>query len=288
MCKQALVLICGLIMLAPCGTSGEVAGSDPSGVSEGWHDATRFFFGEAQQHFAVAQEREPGSREAKLGSAVSLLNVQPRVASNIEAAASLLEQVRTANPADELGITATYLLARLEQLHRFTSNKARAIELYQQLLAQHPEHPLSQLALVKVGMLQLYGDATAEERRKAFEELERRGAKLSDLSARRDFHLMMASAAARLALPETSQLSHLLEAERAGVAKRKTAADLFVRIGEVARRLGQDAVAAEHYRRFLQEFAQDNRCPTIRERLRAIEQGSATATDDVGARGGGQ
>src|SRR5262245_53066631 len=78
-----------------------------------WHDASRYAFDASHAAFVKGKDRE-----ARLGEATTLLNLQPRTAANIERAAVLLDSVSAANPSDEPGICARYLRARIEDVHR--------------------------------------------------------------------------------------------------------------------------------------------------------------------------
>jgi tetratricopeptide (TPR) repeat protein len=215
-----------------------------------WRDAARLLVDDAHRQFVARGDR--------LGEAIALLNVQPKTSGNIERAAELLDRLRG---ADEIGIAATYYLARLEQIHRFRPNPQRALALYAELFRQHPHHPLAQSGVVKAALMRLYGgDAD-------FAEIEASGRQLTIPEAVRDFHLALADAAGRLNLPAEKQLEHLLVVERVGVAKRKTAADLYVRIAELARESGRAELARQFYGKFLAEFPNDQRVRLVKERL---------------------
>lgn len=237
---------------------GGASGADLSGV---WGDAARGLVNDAYRQF----EKAGTHREAQLGLAVTLVNVQPKTSANIERAAAILEVLRG---NDELGITATYYLARLEQVHRFTPDPGKALERYDQLYREHPGHPLAQMGVVKAALLRLYIT------RLPFEEVEATGVKLSDPDAVRDFHLVLADAAGRLGLSDEQALKHLLAAEQAGLAKRKTAGDVWIRIGELARLSGKRDLAARYYGKFLEDFPNDQRAFLVRERSTALRGGS--------------
>lgn len=230
---------------------GVAAGDD---LAEAWLKAARMLPAEAHREFAAAAE----SREVLLGRAVTLLNVPPVTPGNLERAARWLESLRG---DDEVGIAATYFLARLEQVHRMPPNPERALRLYEELYHRHPQHPLAQMGWVKAAIWRVYEPGTD------FAALERSGEGLTDPQAVRDFHLAMADAAGRLRLPAEKQLEHLLAVDRVGVAKRKTAGDVWVRIAELAREAGQMELAREYARRFLAEFPNDQRAHLVRERL---------------------
>jgi tetratricopeptide (TPR) repeat protein len=236
---------------------GGAIGADQPGV---WGDAARGLVNDASRQF----EKAGTNREAQFGLAVTLVNVQPKTSANIERAATVLEGLRG---NDELGITATYYLARLEQAHRFTPDPEKALALYDQLYREQPVHPLAQMGVVKAALLRLYVT------RLPFEEVETTGANLSDPDAVRDFHLVLADAAGRLGLSDEQALNHLLAAEQAGLSKRKTVGDAWVRIGELARLTGKRDLATQYYGKFLKDFPNDQRAFLVRERLASLQGG---------------
>jgi thioredoxin-like negative regulator of GroEL len=246
--------------------TGSADAGETSHTQEGWQAVAQVQFHNARRAFEARLEADPNDHEAGIGLATALLNVQPRQPGNVERAAALLEGVRGAAAGDGAWIEATYLSARIHQVHRAAADPARAIQLYDELLTAHPQHPLAQMGFVKSAMLRLYvlNEAPPAE---TFLALEERGATLTDPAARRDFHLMMAAAASRLELGAALALRHLQEADAVGVSKRKTAGDLYVRIATLARTLGQPNLAETYERRFINEFPRDSRAFTLRQRL---------------------
>lgn len=229
-----------------------VAADEPLATT--WLKAARMLPAEAYREFAAA----PASREVLLGRAVTLLNVPPVAPGNLERAATWLESLRG---DDEVGIAATYFLARLEQVHRMPPNPERALALYEELYRRHPQHALAQMGWVKAAIGRVYEPGVD------FAAIERSGEGLTDPQAVRDFHLALADAAGRLRLPAEKQLEHLLAVDRVGMARRKTSGDVWVRIAELARETGRRELAREYARRFLAEFPNDQRAHLVRERL---------------------
>jgi len=74
---------------------------------------------------------------------------------------------------------------------------------------------------------------------------------------------------------ERAEKLRTLAADQVGLAQRKAAGDLAVRIGGLARKLGRPALARRYYQRFVAEFPRDGRTYLIRERLRALPPGRA-------------
>ena len=101
----------------------------------GWQELSLLNAGEAQQRFAAAALADPASREARLGLALALLQLRSRTPGNIAAAGQLLETLRAESAGDDAGIAAAYYLARIQQLHGFTPDRAAATTGYRALLA---------------------------------------------------------------------------------------------------------------------------------------------------------
>lgn len=206
------------------------------------------------------------AREASMGVALALLNTQPKTEANFDRASSLLSEVAAEAP-DDLGAWAMYYRARIEQVHRVRPNKARARELFAELIDQAPTSRAAQNAVVKRALIDLYGGATDERPRDTIATLEAIAPTLTDTAARRDLHLLLAEAAARLVSDREAALRHLLAADEIGILGSKSRADTWVEIGGLARELGHLEVADEYDARFVAEFPRDNRNSTVRWRL---------------------
>lgn len=235
-----------------------------------WETAARLQFNPAARAFAEEVTRT-GGREARLGRAVMLLSVQPKTEANTREARGLLESIGREEVADDTDAAARYALARLLQLHAAKPDVPAAVATYRELIARHPDHPLGQLARLKLAGLELFAlaEGTREER---LARAEQGIGAVHEPGVRRDYHLMLASGYFRLGDRDADALRHLLGAEATGrLARDSTRSSLFVQIAEVATRLGQRARAAEYYRRFLEQFPRDLRAATVRARLQALE-----------------
>ena len=251
-----------LALLLPTLSASEGGASLPGAYRE----AARMLCNEAADAF-----RAQAGREAMFGQAAALLNVQPRTPGNVDHAAALLGQVRIGSADDEPGIAATYLSARLEQTQREPADLPAALRLYDALYRAHPAHPLAQMALVKGTLLRLYDPSKSEpERHQDFDGAEQGIGNLTDHDARRDGEAVLAAACERFGYGDDRRLTHLLAQEAAGAVGWDVRRDLVLTIAEVARRLGRDAVAAEHYRTFLDLARRDPRRFTVQQRLAAL------------------
>lgn len=252
------------LVLAACPLAR--AATPPPTLQQAWEDAALNLTKEANHGFAVLE-----GREARFGEAVTLLQVQPKTDVNIQRAATLLEGIVTENTGDELGITARYYLGRLEQVHRTPLNPPAAAGHYAVLMRDYPGHPLTEQAIVKLALLELYAPAaTKEARLQVFEKFRLLGERLQTHDAIRDLNLTLANAALRLDLGDELALPAYIAAHRAGIHLTNVRGDVVVSIGELARKTGRTDLAREYYRLFLDEFHRDNRRLTIRERLAAL------------------
>src|SRR5262245_29522196 len=140
--RKHRVIISTLLVTATAGAFwvtrnyGASTAAATNNVTDAWIDVSHQKMDSALAKFE--SQAQPHSREVSLGIAVTLLNTQPLTAANIDRAAALLETVRSENSDDATGIEATFMLARLEQFHRFAPSPERALELYSQLSASHP------------------------------------------------------------------------------------------------------------------------------------------------------
>jgi tetratricopeptide (TPR) repeat protein len=248
------------------------AADDAAKLQEAWTSASRALPDEAMAEFKQIPASSPQGREAVYGQAMVLLTTQPITRGNINQSVQLFQSVVTANPSDDLGITAKYFLGRIEQIYRFEPDHAGAIAIYEDLFRNHPEHPVAQRAFVKLVILKLYDQIPDAERVKLFAEFEAEGSKLNDHDAVRDFHLVMAQACAKFGFSEEDRLNHLLAADAAGVVKDDTKANLLVSIAEVARKLNRKDLALQYYHRFMDEYPADYRVYTVQQRIAATEQ----------------
>lgn len=238
-------------------------------ADDAWDQAALGLFKDA--HRAFAEQADPDDRQTRLGEAVTLVNLQPKTDANLDRAAALLAAVAEAGPTDELGVDARYFLARIAQVHRFTPDIPSALRHYRELAALDSPHPLAQRAVVQIALIELFEPGLpGEEVRQRFDRLAARGVTLTEPAVVRDFHLVMGEAAMRFRFGDDVALIHLLAADRAGIARAHTRRDTWLRIAELARRTGDDRIAADYYERFLEKFPRDARGTMIREHLAAL------------------
>jgi len=259
----------GPLTLALCLLAATAAGAEPAtGVRAGWTDLSLLNASEARTAFAAAAQADPASRDARLGLALSLLQLRARTPSNIAAAGEWLKTLRNENAADDAGIAATYYLARIQQMHGYTPNRSAAVEGYRALLAAHPGHYYAQLAAPKLALLLLYDDVPPDEWERRVTEVSALIHRLTTPEALRDTRLILATAFIRLRLDHARAYPLMSAALAAGSVTRLPRLNaLLVQAAESAQVLGKRSEAADYYAHFLAEFPHDAKSDEIRRRL---------------------
>lgn len=265
------MLIIAALALRPATVRSAV---DPhSDNHRGWQELSLLNASEAQQAFAAAAEADPTSREARLGAALSLLQLRSRTPGTIAAASELLEALRTENANDDAGIGAAYYLARISQLHSFMPDRAAAVAGYRALLAAHATNYYAQLAAPKLALLLLYDDVAPDEWERRVNEIQALIPRLTAPEAVRDTRLALAMAFIRLRHDHARAYPLFASCLADGSVTRMTRLNtLLVQAAESAQRLGKKAEAAGYYARFLEEFPHDSKSDEVQRRLDLLKR----------------
>jgi len=269
-------LMLSIMALALPGTT--VSGKDaPSPDSlRGWQELSLLKANEAQTAFGAALLSDPASREAWLGSALALLQLRSRTPANIATAASRLENLQRENPNDDAGIGAAYYLARIQQVHSYTPDRAAAIAGYRALLVAHPGHAYAQLAVSKLAILLLYDDVPAAEWERRVAEIEALIPPLTAAEAARDAHLTIAMAFIRLRHDQARAYPHFAACLAAGSVTRMPRLNtVLLQAAASAQETGRNAEAARYYADFLTSFPNDVKSDEIRRRVAALKPEAA-------------
>ena len=260
--------LCSCLALA----GGIFAGAAPSATAPpyaaAWENASRLLLKDAHRAFAAPNAVSgPARREARLGEAVTMLNLQPRTDARIGRARQLLESLVAERADDEVDVFARFFLARLLELHVRPAEPAAARHLYRELFDAHPGDPLAERAAAQLVLIDVYADIAPGERQHRLTLLEQLGPRLATLPGRRDFYLNLGNACIDFGLEPERALRHLLAADRAGLTDPATQANTLIAVGELARATGQSALARTYYGRFLAAFPRDSRRTTVAQRL---------------------
>jgi hypothetical protein len=246
---------------APASEAREAAAP---GLADAWRKVALNLFTDAHRDFLAL----PGE-EARLGAALTRLQLQPKTAANVDAAAAALRELAAAGDP-VLAPVALHTLARIEHVHRLRPDLSAAVARYEELRRLYPDHPLADEAVVRLAII-AFQDPSPPERAAA--ELARFAALASDLrsaDARRDLHLLLADTALRLRHDEAFALEHYLAAEAAGIHLAAIRTTVLVSIGELAARLGRPEVARRHLEDYLVFAPRDNRRTLVLERLASL------------------
>lgn len=238
-----------------------------------WTDASLLRFDSAHEAFVHLAEN-PGERVrfARLGAALTLLDPGSR---KLEQATQQLEALVAQNAGDEPGIAAAFALARIAQWHEYPARPSTALAAYDALAAQHPSHPLGQLALIKALAIRLYEDGTLAEKVGRWRSMEALEEQLPDPALRSDYHQIMAVAGARFGVSPDARLRHLVAAVTLGIHRFKARKDFLLATAETARACGQRALALRYYELFLEQARQDERGSLVQRRYEAYRQEGA-------------
>jgi tetratricopeptide (TPR) repeat protein len=256
----------------------------PTWENEAWRKSSDLLVNDAIDSLpADASIRDAAQRRAlDCTRAILLLNEQPKLQRNIDEARSLLESVRKTRGDDDPGVTALYYLARIQEFHADPPDPAKAIALYEQLIALAPGNPLAQAAVSRLAILRIYEDVAAPERQARLDAFEAAAGRLSLPAAQRDLHFVLAEALLNFTGDKEGALRHLLAAEQAGIVRQQLAGDTMVRIALLARQLGHRDIAIEHYNKFLSLYKRDARAYLLSEQLKDLEA-ETTPTPSVDA-----
>lgn len=236
-------------------------------VLSAWQTTSTGLFNDAHTLFSAHSTLHPTDRETRLGEAMTLLQLQPKTERLITRSVALLDALIKENAHDEIGLNARYFRGRIEHIHRTPADPAAALSHYAQLHHDHPTHPLAAQALIKIALIELYQPQPPEALAASFHTLTEKAHALPPGYGRRDLHLVLGEASLRLGLGDSSARFHFTEALREGISAPTLRADVLVRLGELARILGDTEEARLHYQAFLDQFPRDSRRLMISQRL---------------------
>ncbi len=237
-------------------------------LDRSWRDAAAMLVDEANAEFRqLAAEESNSSREVRFGEAITLLGVNPKTEAQIDQAAAMLGKLAEAEPADQFSIPALYYQARIEQLHRFQPDIDAAMKFYEEVRRRDPAHPLADLSLVKLAIIQLAAETDEELVRKRVPEFQALRKTLASPPARRDLNLILAEVNESRLGDKEAALENILEAQRSGIARNAMQATAFVRTAELASAVGRTDLARDYYEKFIANFPREARLKLVKDRL---------------------
>ncbi len=265
-----------LLLVMPVVFSATIRAEPDGDRVDPWLATAHYRFNEAYALFEATIRGEPGDRTRHLGRAADLLNLAPRSAASIAEAAQALERLVAEDPADEVGITARYLLARIAGVHEAGASPAAAAPQLRALLDAAPHHPLAQHGGVKLCLLLLYEPTLSVE--PDFAAAETVVERLTLNGPRRDGHAALGRAYLFYRQEPQRALAHLQAAFAREFKSAATQAAMGLSIAELAAGLGQTELARTHYREFLRANPRDVRAQLVRDRLAALAEAGEART----------
>jgi len=254
-------------------------------LENGWEDASSLLFNGARDVFTKA-DAQPGNeeRERSLGLAVTLLNVQPRLQSNLDRARERFEALANGTPKDDLAVAAKYFLARMDAFYEMPPRLENARKLYHELIAEHAGNLYAEYGITQLVLMDLYDDIPTEERARRFSALEELAPRLTTQAGRRGYHINMGNAYLTFGKEgedfHARAIRHLVAAEAEGITRWQVEAASWIAIGELAQAQGQTDLAKTYYGKFLEKYKRDNRHYTIEQRLKALEAPAVPAAPE--------
>lgn len=235
-------------------------------------------FNDAVKSLEEYHETHPATRETRYALAAGLINFQPVTNQRIQDASNELGSLAKENPADDIGVQAKYLQARIEQIHRDTPNIPEALRHYQELLDSQPQHPVAQRALARIILLNLFTFKKEEFQSPAREQLAaslgERAKTLTDPLAIRMAEMVLAQAYFQFDWDKQNAMEHTERALATGMVRERSEGNHLMMVALTAEELGQNEKALQYFREFVKKNERDVRTHTVRQKIAALE-GSA-------------
>jgi len=254
-------------------------------LDHAWYCAASYLVNDATKIFRKLNSTDQGNlREERLGLAITLLDTQPKIASNLYEARQILENLIAENNSDQIGVFARYVLGRYYLLHSPEQNLEKAIEILNALFEEKPDLKISQLAFATSAMISLSPQITSDENFSSkVTHLEELAKKLHFPEAKTMFHLCIAYAANQRGLEPRKVVEHLIEAQKLGVMDFRRQADSHVLAGNMALKLGDLETAIDQFSRFVKNYPRDVRNYTVRQMLEQIQNQSSSEIQENGS-----
>ena len=263
---------CLFLALLPCARAAEPATDSVTGA---WQLMAKHLVRDA--YGRLGKITDAPTREQALAQAVVVVDYQPVTPDRLQEAEAAFATL--AKGQDEVADAATYMQARLYQVHFQQPDFGRAAEIYRTLADRHPDSHWAQLGLVKLGLLLLYTlpePAAPADRIAAATALLPR---IKEEKLQRDLHLQIAHAGTFYEQPLDLVLAHLKEVNRIGGLVGQVPEDLAIELGELSLRAGHYAEARSYFEAYLRDFTPNLRSVTVRKRLEDLAALEAKAKE---------
>ncbi|MCF7761769.1 MAG: hypothetical protein K9M98_14815 [Cephaloticoccus sp.] len=248
-----------LLLCASMPGAGVVTASETGEIAI-WHQVATYLSQEAMVELSDLPEPRDatGQRERDFCAAVVLLDQQPITEGRLDEVERQLNALLAVSRGDDIGRASRFLLGRIAQIFRGEPDLKRATEFYRGLIAEAADDHWSDLARVKLAMLELYAlpGPNPAVRIAAVEAL------IPGVTERvtlRDLHRLAARGVMFYELDPARALEHLLAADAIGGLRGTPAADQVVQIGNLAWELGRRDLADTYRERLRTDFPRDPR-----------------------------
>ncbi|WP_197456866.1 tetratricopeptide repeat protein [Cephaloticoccus primus] len=273
--------------LALLGSPSLHATEDSALANAAWEDVTKSRITDASKKFEKLYEADPGNPRFAVAHAAALLGRDPVTRANVRRARTILVKVAADLPVSETEYRplALFLLGRIDhdQVQPVQFESARAF--YEQLRSEYPGHPLADHAAFQLAQL-LYLELPQSRVDEVLAFIDQIMPELISESLQRELCIWASELCADDELKiynEEASLRYLLKARYLDAdASPYESGEMDLQIAGTARRIGQRALAAKHYRAFAESSPRDTRAYTARRLARELEEAEAAAQTNRG------
>ncbi|MFA7235543.1 MAG: tetratricopeptide repeat protein [Phycisphaeraceae bacterium] len=277
------LLLCGLsfAILWAAGCNGDPFDKEPTDQlrQRASNELSTFNFQLAADMYHSLLARTPGGDptrpEVLFGLAMSLQNVVPATAVNIEESRRTFEQLLSESPTCTFAPPATLLLGRIAEVSDYMDDPVDlegARQWYEKVIAGWPGQPIADEAALRIGgtYIQQYDDRAAIEQGVRY---------LRDWLKDRPNNEMASvmwqylGQTYELSLDNPGEaLSAYLEADRIGLVNQTLAGRMWWHMTELAEKLGRTETAVTYYRKIVTEAPRSGRAWEAQQALRRISE----------------
>lgn len=233
--------------------------------ADAWSAAQNLDYNTAAATLEKQHARQPDDPRLSLAYAASLLVREPTTAANVALARITLETVLAALAPDDTTLRplALYLLGRIAHDHQDPPRLDEAIARYEQLRREHPGDPLADQAAVHLGLIRAL-HLSPPDPQAAVAQVEALLTTVSTPASRRELHHLLAHLHWHGRGDAAAALPHYLAGRAIGFEAPYRNGEVDLTIAGLARELGRDELAAQHYLAFAEANPRDGRAQTAR------------------------
>lgn len=245
--------------MLPATVAQDVTPGDP------WQAAASLDYNQAARLLEPLQREHADDPRIATAFAASLLVRDPVTASNIQQAQSILENLLIQLPRAEQRYRplTIYLLARIAHDHVEPAQLDTARARYEQLRCEYPGHPLADQAAVHLGLLLALQQPPVDSGQ-AVSNVESLLTTVTEPAAQRELHYLLAYLFWQMRGDAAAALPHYIAGREIGFEAPYRNGEVDLTIAGLARELGRNELAAQHYLAFAEANPRDGRAQTAR------------------------